>query len=726
MLSNFIRHQIKGHEVKDPVTMKIFEEVHLHIIPYLNLPSIEEAATIYQNYSCEEVPNGLASTSPYALDLLHKLKEEHKFDVILTVESGGLFMMMPWQKLHNGVAATEDEEVFQSLAHAFADNYPEIYQPDACKTSPNHGIFHGAELHSQTYSLMDDMYINGHSYMLAAFVSCCRYPHPEQLPELWMKTMQPIKQLVLRSKQGVAGQVLDSVGSVVRNASITIDSNTGIFSSSEDGHFYIPLTQGPHTIHIKAEGFEPQSHQAVIQKDSTSQISAHLNAELKEMGYHTLATMEEFLRNVSKQCQALVNLHSLGKSSNNKDIWMLDFGNQNEKIHRSSLNHMLLVAGIHGNEAVGPELLLQISNELCESYGKDSILTKMLNVSVVHIIPVVNPEGAAVTSPASCNSTIGKYNAKKVDLLSNFHTAEDKVGQVQPETQLLMDWMMRTQPVLTLMLRSGYQGVTTPSYVNLTKPEMSVLDHVGRKFTGILAKLEKPGINCKENSDLFNNTFLEYAYSHCHSIPLEISTGCCHHPSEDQMLDIWHKLREPLLDMITEGNKGFSGIVVEKDTHTKMVNATLRIQGFSWTYFVNEEARFHVYLPPGSYQVVVTCHGYQNYKMNIVVPNTEEGRIETVIELQQPNTVLGLSQSTFIIVTSMVVLGLILLCTIAICIKARASRKMAGFSRLNLEDEDDEYDEYYDNGSTKKFLNREYHDESTDEEDVFEKKLLKR
>lgn len=54
--------------------------------------------------------------------------------------------------------------------------------------------------------------------------------------------------------EGVAGQVLDSSGSVIRNASITIDSNAGIFSSSEDGHFYILLTQGPHTIHIKAEG----------------------------------------------------------------------------------------------------------------------------------------------------------------------------------------------------------------------------------------------------------------------------------------------------------------------------------------------------------------------------------------------------------------------------------------------------------------------------------------
>lgn len=39
------------------------------------------------------------------------------------------------------------------------------------------------------------------------------------------------------------------------------------------------------------------------------------------------------------------------------------------------------------------------------------------------------------------------------------------------------------------------------------------------------------------------------------------------------------------------------------------------------------------------------------YFQNIVVPNTEEGRIDTVIELQQPNTVLGLSQSTFIILT---------------------------------------------------------------------------
>lgn len=74
----------------------------------------------------------------------------------------------------------------------------------------------------------------------------------------------------------------------------------------------------------------------------------------------------------------------------------------------------------------------------------------------------------------------------------------------------------------------------------------------------------------------------------------------------------------------------------------------------------------------------------------------------------------------------MVVLGLIFLCIIAICIKVRVFRKMVGFFRFNLEDEDDEYDEYYDNGFIKKFFNREYYDESIDEEDVFEKKFFKR
>ena len=50
--------------------MKMFADVHLHIIPYLNLPSAEEAAAGFQNYSCEEIPNGLTSTSVSSMKIM--------------------------------------------------------------------------------------------------------------------------------------------------------------------------------------------------------------------------------------------------------------------------------------------------------------------------------------------------------------------------------------------------------------------------------------------------------------------------------------------------------------------------------------------------------------------------------------------------------------------------------------------------------------------------------
>ena len=115
----------------------------------------------------------------------------------------------------------------------------------------------------------------------------------------------------------------------------------------------------------------------------------------------------------------------------------------------------------------------------------------------------------------------------------------------ETETQLLMDWMMRVQPILTLMLRSGYHGFTTPAYgnlstlenssssdffnhnitysriftcrkcyayyansnsckkwiccvvVNLTKSEKSVIDNISNKFSSFLSSLKEPGTKCK-------------------------------------------------------------------------------------------------------------------------------------------------------------------------------------------------------------------------------------
>lgn len=65
---------------------------------------------------------------------------------------------------------------------------------------------------------------------------------------------------------------------------------------------------------------------------------------------------------------------------------MLDIGDQKSKDNTKS--HVLMLGGLHGNEAVGPELLLQIAVDICENNGKDFMISKVtseyIDILLIH------------------------------------------------------------------------------------------------------------------------------------------------------------------------------------------------------------------------------------------------------------------------------------------------------------------------------------------------------
>lgn len=94
---------------------------------------------------------------------------------------------------------------------------------------------------------------------------------------------------------------------------------------------------------------------------------------------------------------------------------------------RTTLKPLLkLVGGIHGNEALSSQLLFILSEYLMQNFGRDNRVTRLLNQTEIHILPIANPDGREIAKEGDCDGSggdtkkTGRENANGVDLDSDF------------------------------------------------------------------------------------------------------------------------------------------------------------------------------------------------------------------------------------------------------------------------------------------------------------------
>ena len=76
------------------------------------------------------------------------------------------------------------------------------------------------------------------------------------------------------------------------------------------------------------------------------------------------------------------------------------------------------IANMHGNEAVGRELMLLFIDYLATTYKAQSNpeVTRLVDTTEIHILPSMNPDGFERSIEGSCKGLRGRANSNGLDL----------------------------------------------------------------------------------------------------------------------------------------------------------------------------------------------------------------------------------------------------------------------------------------------------------------------
>jgi len=361
-----------------------------------------------------------------------------------------------------------------------------------------------------------------------------------------------------------------------------------------------------------------------------------------EFKYHNYDQMTKFLRTTSSRYPNLTALYSIGKSVQGRDLWVM-------VVSASPYEHMIgkpdvkYVANMHGNEAVGRELMLHLIQYLVNSYNTDQYIKWLLDNTRIHILPSMNPDGFEVAREGQCDGGQGRYNARGFDLNRNFpdyFKQNNKRGQ--PETDAVKEWTSKIQFVLSGGLHGGalvasYPFDNTPnsmfqSYASTPSitPDDDVFRHLALTYSRNHPTMHL-GQACKAGTPSFKNGItngaawypltggmqdFNYVWHGCMEVTLELS--CCKYPPPSDLPKFWEENRLSLVKFLAEAHRGVHGFVTDENGNP-IEKASLKVKGRDVGFQTTKYGEFWRILLPGVYKLEVYADGYAPREMDLMV-----------------------------------------------------------------------------------------------------------
>ncbi|POI21320.1 hypothetical protein CIB84_014933, partial [Bambusicola thoracicus] len=209
--------------------------------------------------------------------------------------------------------------------------------------------------------------------------------------------------------------------------------------------------------------------------------------------HHNYKEMRKLMKRVSEECPNITRIYSIGKSYLGLKMYVMEISD-NPGRHEVGEPEFRYVAGMHGNEVLGRELLLNLMEYLCREFRRGNPrVVRLVTDTRIHLLPSMNPDGYETAYRLGSELSgwaMGRWTYEGIDLNHNFADlntalwdAEDNDlvphqfpnhyipipeyytfanATVAPETRAVIDWMQRYPFVLSANLHGGELVVTYP------------------------------------------------------------------------------------------------------------------------------------------------------------------------------------------------------------------------------------------------------------------------
>ncbi|KAL2099253.1 hypothetical protein ACEWY4_005733 [Coilia grayii] len=391
---------------------------------------------------------------------------------------------------------------------------------------------------------------------------------------------------------------------------------------------------------------------------------AEVTTDRLDFRHHNYKEMRKLMKEVHDQCPDITRIYTIGKSYTGLKLYVMEISDNPGK-HELGEPEFRYVAGMHGNEVVGRELVLNLMQYMCREYKKNNErIVRLVKLTRIHLLPSMNPDGYEIAYEKGSELAgwaEGRYSYEYIDMNHNFadlnnimwdekELAVDKSkvsnhyiplpeyytwenATVAPETRAVISWMQAIPFVLSANLHGGELVVTYPydctrDWVpkeNTPTPDDDFFRWLATVYASSNRAMADPDRRLCHYEDFqthHNNiingadwhtlpgSMNDFSYLHTNCFEVTVELSCDKFPHESELPEEWENNKESLLVYMEQVHRGIKGLVRDRETKTGISDAVIKVRDLDHDVRSAAGGDFWRLLNPGEYVVTAWAEGY--------------------------------------------------------------------------------------------------------------------